>query len=346
MRETPEPLDLTAAELRDLKRRYKRERKRRLAERLLCLILFAQGESVAQIERILMVGRRTLVRWIETYREQGVEGLGQWGYQGPRCQLTDEQWAEVEQELARKAYHTAKEVAAWVKERFQVAYTERGMQALLRRKGYRWIKTRLVPGKAVALLQQAFVADYEKRRATFGDKARFYFVDAVHPTHNVKRTYVWTKKGQRLRVRSNTGRKRYNILGAYCPQDREYLDLRGTENIRAQTLIQLMDLIRQRHPEAEQIFLILDNVPYHHARLVQDHLADTNVQLLFLPAYAPNLNLIERLWGFLKEKALADYHATFDEFVAAIARVLDHLSDYEEELASLLTEKFEILACA
>lgn len=67
-------------------------------------------------------------------------GLRQWGYRGQVSELTDEQWAEVEKELARQPYHRAREVATFVKERFHIAYTERGMQALLRRKGDRCIK--------------------------------------------------------------------------------------------------------------------------------------------------------------------------------------------------------------
>jgi transposase len=80
--------------------------------------------------------------------------------------------------------------------------------------------------------------------------------------------------------------------------------------------------------------------------LVRQHIENTNVELLFLPSYSPNLNLIERLWRFLKDQALTVYHETFDEFVAAIDKVLDNLDEYATELASLMTERFEILTCA
>jgi transposase len=345
MRPPPEPLELSAAELAELKARYKQERDRRKAERIHCVILFAEGYRLEEISRILMRSVKALYGWLAVFRQLGVKGLCRWEYQGRQSELNEEQWAEVEQELARKVYRRAKEVAAYVKAQFQIEYSERGMQALLRRKGYRRIKSRLVPGKAKAAQQEAWVIDYEKLKATLQTLDRIYFVDAVHPTHNVQITYVWTKKGQRRRIRSNTGRERYNILGAYCPRDREYIDVRGTENVNGQTLTQLIDRIRERHPEAGRILLILDNARYNHAHLVQEYVANTPVELHYLPSYSPNLNLIERLWGFLKDKALGDYHPTFEGFVDAIAQVLDHLQDYEEELATLMTEKFEILAC-
>jgi transposase len=346
-----EPLRLSDDEINELHTLYKQERDRRIAERIHCVFLYAQGYDLKEIKQILLVGIRTLKKWIRAFVTQGgVDGLRRWGYEGQSCQLVDEQWAEVEEELAHKPYRRARDVAAFVKERFGIEYTERGMQALLRRKGYRYIKTRLVPGKVDADKQQEqreFIEGYFKLQAELGPKDRLYHVDAVHPTHNVKISYAWTKKGLRMRIRSNSGRKRYNILGAYCPSDHEYIDVRTiTENVNGETLKMLIDEIRARHPEASRIILILDNARYNHAKIVRQYIENTTVELLFLPSYSPNLNLIERLWRFLKDKVMTIYHETFEEFVDEVDKVLDNLDEYANELASLMTEKFEILACA
>lgn len=344
-----EPLTLPESEIKDLQTQYKQERDRRIAERILCIILYAQDHHLKEIKRILLVGIRTLKKWIQTYTTEGIEGLRQWGYKGQGCDLRDEQWAEVEEELERKPYRYAKQVVAFVKERFGIEYSERGMQALLRRKGYRHIKVRLVPGKVdedKQREQQEFIEGYFKLKAELGPKDRIYHVDAAHPTHNVKISYVWTKKGERRRMRSNSGRKRYNILGAYCPLDQEYIDIRSTDNVNGATLQQLIDEIRARHPDAERIILILDNARYNHAKIVRAHVEGTNVALEFLPSYSPNLNLIERLWRFLKGKVMTTYHESFEKFVDEIDKVLDNLDEYADELASLMTERFEILACA
>jgi len=345
-----DPLTLPEDEIKELQTQYKQERDRRIAERILCVILYAQGYDLKEIKRILLVGIRTLKKWIRSFVAQGIDGLRQWGYRGQDCNLSDEQWAEVEEELASKPYRRARDVAAFVKERFGIEYTERGMQALLRRKGYRYIKTRLVPGKVdedKQREQREFIEGYFKLKTELGPKDRIYHVDAVHPTHNVKISYVWTKKGLRMRIRSNSGRKRYNILGAYSPSDQEYIDVRSTtENVNGETLKMLIDEIRARHPEASRIILILDNARYNHAKIVRQHVENTTVELLFLPSYSPNLNLIERLWRFLKDKVTTVYHESFEQFVDEIDKVLDNLEEYADELASLMTEKFEILACA
>jgi transposase len=311
--------------------------------------LYAQGHDLKALKRILFVGIRTLKKWIKIFMTQGLAGLRQWGYKGQTSELSDEQWAEVEAELERKPYHYAKQVVAFVKKKFNIEYTQRGMQALLRRKGYRRIKTRLVPGQVDEDKQQeqrVFIENYFKLKAALGPKDRIYHLDAVHPTHNVRISYVWTKKGGRRRVRSNSGRKRYNILGAYCPLDQEYIDIRGTDNVNGETLIKLIDKIRARHPEAGRIILILDNARYNHAKIVRAHIENTPLELLFLPSYSPNLNLIERLWRFLKDKVMTTYHESFKIFVDEIDKVLDNLAEYANELTTLLTETFEILACA
>ena len=346
------PLELSALEIATLRARYKHERDRRIAERIQGVVLYAQGYPVTVLTQILFVCEQTIEHWIETFRAGGLTALCTWRYVGSASQLSAEQWVVVETELARRPYRRAREVAVFIKDKFNLPYSERGIHALLRRKGYRYIKARLVPGKSAEAAattrqqQQDWVVEYQQRQAELGPHDRVYFVDATHPTHNVRISYMWTKKGLRQRIRSNSGRKRYNILGAYCPRDQEYIDIRGTENVNAVTLTQLIEQIRDRHPEATQIVLYLDNARYNHAKLVQEHITGTIVELHFLLSYSPNLNLIERLWRFLKDEVMDAYYKTFDEFVAAIADVLDHLERYADRLATLMTEKFEILTCA
>jgi len=347
MSQQPEPLQLSDAEIKELQTKYKQARDRRIAERIQCIMLFAQEYSLKDLTRILCVGVKTLRQWITIFRSQGLTALCHWGYKGQEAALNAEQWAAVERELANKPYRRATEVAAFVKERFGSAYSTRGMQALLRRTGYRHIKARLLPGKPPKEEpQRAFVNGYYELKAQLGPQDRLYLVDAAHPTHHVRISFVWTKKGRRWQLKSNTGRKRYNILGAYAPAEREYIDVRGIDNVNAETLQKLIDKIRTRHPEAGRIILILDNARYNHARLVSEHIVDTKVELHFLPTYAPNLNLIERLWRFVRNEVLETYHETFEQFTAAIDNLLDHLDQYADQLATLMTEKFEILVCA
>ena len=132
---------------------------------------------------------------------------------------------------------------------------------------------------------------------------------------------------------------------AYSPDDHDYVDLRLTkENITGEQFVKLLEKLLAKHPEAEEFLLYLDNARYYSKPVVQEFLArHRQFRLVFLPAYSPNLNLIERLWKFLRKKALNRWHRTFDEMQAAVAEVLDHLERYRSELDSLMSEEFPIL---
>ena len=88
---------------------------------------------------------------------------------------------------------------------------------------------------------------------------------------------------------------------------------------------------------------MLDNARYQKCRLVQDLAATLNIELLYLPPYSPNLNLIERLWKFVKRQCLYSiYYENFQTFKAAITRCLEQThTTYKQELDTLLTLQFQ-----
>src|SRR5262249_56118861 len=69
-------------------------------------------------------------------------------------------------------------------------------------------------------------------------------------------------------------------------------------------------------------------------------------ELRHLRAYSPNLNLIERLWKFLRKEALQKWHPSFEEMQRAVAEVLDNLPRYREQLTTLMTERFHLTPAA
>ena len=91
------------------------------------------------------------------------------------------------------------------------------------------------------------------------------------------------------------------------------------------------------------ITLVLDNARYQKCELVTSLAESLGITLLYLPSYSPNLNLIERLWKFVKKTSLnSRSYDTFAEFQAAINQCLDELfTTHAEELTPLLNPKFQ-----
>jgi len=113
--------------------------------------------------------------------------------------------------------------------------------------------------------------------------------------------------------------------------------------INSHSICELLDKIAAAG-YSNPVTLIMDNAAYQHAKIVQARAALLGIEILFLPAYSPNLNLIERLWKFVKKKCLySRYYATFSLFSIAISECLEKVEqgDYKSELESLLTLKFQ-----
>ena len=153
----------------------------------------------------------------------------------------------------------------------------------------------------------------------------------------------WLLVGQRHYVGVGSGRKRLNILGAYSPDDHDYVHLRLTkENITGEQFVTLLEKLLAKHPDTEKFLLYLDNARYYSKPVVREWLArHRQFHLVFLPAYSPNLNLIERMWKLLRKEAFTRWHKTFEAMEAAVSAVLDHLDEYRTEVISLMTEKFQ-----
>ena len=194
--------------------------------------------------------------------------------------------------------------------------------------------------------QKKFVRKHRRHKREAGPTTRRYFVDACHPVWGVDLLYsCWLLVGQRFYVGVGNGRKRLNILGAYSPDDHDYVGLRLTkENITGEQFVKLLEALRAKHPETGKFILYLDNARYYSKPCVKEWLANhPEFRLVPLPAYSPNLNLIERLWKFLRKKALSRWHVTFEAMQGAVAGVLDRLGDYRDELSTLMTERFAIV---
>jgi transposase len=242
-------------------------------------------------------------------------------------------------------------VCDWVENHFGPKFSPAGMRKLLKRLGCSFHKASAFLFKADHAKQEAFVAGYDQDKQEAAAAGwRRYFVDGVHPLYGLEVVfYCWLVTGQRFEVGVGGGRKRLNILGAYCPDDQEYLDRRYTDkNLMAQSVIELFELLMSKHPQTSQFRIYLDNVRYQHAKVLWAWITQTKQErgvtfdLVYLPAYSPNLNLIERLWKFLRKEALQKWHPTFEAMQQAVADVLDNLPRYTTQLQALMTERFHL----
>ena len=171
-------------------------------------------------------------------------------------------------------------------------------------------------------------------------EGQVFFVDAAHFVFGTFLCCLWSFV--RLWVRAASGRQRLNVLGAWNAVTRQLTYVANTTVVNTETMCELMRKIAAENLVGP-ITLVLDNARYQRNAVVQALAAELGLALLYLPSYSPNLNLIERLWKFIKRRALyGRYHATFADFRAAIQETLDGLpTTYAPQLATLMTLNFQ-----
>lgn len=171
-------------------------------------------------------------------------------------------------------------------------------------------------------------------------KRSVYFVDASHFVLASFLGWVWCFV--RLHVRAASGRQRYNVLGALNAVTHALVTEINTTYITATSVCALLRKIAALGGSVP-VTLVLDNARYQRCALVQDLAKVLGIELLFLPSYSPNLNLIERLWKFVKKEALnSRHHQDFKKFQDAIDGCLADLpTKHREKLATLMTHKFQ-----
>lgn len=152
--------------------------------------------------------------------------------------------------------------------------------------------------------------------------------------------WLWCRA--RVFVRAASGRQRYNVLGAINAVTHELVRVTNDSYLTATTVCELLHKIAARGMTAP-ITLVLDNARYQRCRLVQNLARTLNIELLFLPSYSPNLNLIERLWKFVKHAALnSRRHNSFAEFRDTIDDCLHQLpTTHQPRIATLMTPAFQ-----
>lgn len=223
-----------------------------------------------------------------------------------------------------------------------------GTKIAKKKLGLSYKKTKLIPGNTQSVeVQEEFIEEYKKLKES-AEKGEIHlmFFDPTHQVHNTVNGTCWQTKGKRGTVilPSNTGRKRISVLGAINSITGDCTTIITENNCDKDMVILTFNEIRKEYSDDKDIVIILDNASYNHAYKTVEEAALLGIRLVFLPTYSPNLNLIERLWKFLKKIVLKNkYYKTFNEFKKAIEVFFENIQIHKDNILKLLNHKFEIL---
>lgn len=318
-----------------LKLKHKQERDKRICDRIKAVLLYDKGWTLMQIAEALLLSDDVIRQHINEYKasqklkpENG----------GSSEKLSEEQSKCLIEHLQEYTYLYVKDIIAYVEAAYKVSYTVSGMQCWLRRHTFSYKKPSLVPGKANEEQQRLWIAEYETLKAQLPSNETICFMDGVHPTHNTQLAYGWIRKGFRKEICANSGRSRINLSGAVDLISKQ-LHIQEDKTLNADSTIAFLRRIEEAYPAKEKIHLFCDNAKYYKNRSVTKHLETSKIKLHFLPPYSPNLNPIERLWKWMKERVMYNtYYEYFEDFRSAVMGFLECVSTLDPE--SVLGQSF------
>lgn len=309
--------------------------------KLLVIRMHGEGAKHGFIAKVLNLHANTITNHLKEYQKGGLSSTLEDRYYRPVSSL--EPFLEcLKCSFRITPVADAKQAVARIESLTGIRLSESQARRFMKSIGMKVRKTCSIPGKVDPQLQLEFYTHEllpKLEQASKGER-KVFFVDAAHFVMGAFLGMIWCFT--RVFIKTSPGRQRYNVLGAIDSHHQELISIRTTENINSSSVVSLFEKIREKYPENE-ITLVMDNAGYQRCHFVTDKAMEQGIDLLFLPPYSPNLNLIERLWKLTKRRCLTNqYYPDFKSFCRAIDKCLDDLSGpLKEELTSLMKLNFQ-----
>lgn len=314
----------------------------RIRRKLMAIRMHDLDVPHSTIAAALNISDDTVTNYVKLYRNEGLAGLMENRHYKPTSSVAPF-IVEIERSFSEAPVATAAEGAERIESITGIRLSDSQARRIMIQIGLKFRKCAGVPGKADPQMQFDFLQDELLPRleeARNGER-RVFFVDAAHFVLGAFLGMIWSFT--RIFVPSGCGRQRYNVLGAVETRDHDFVSIRTTGSVNADTVCELVRKLDQAYP-GEEITLVMDNARYQRNKKVFAAAQKYGIELLFLPSYSPNLNLIERVWRLVKARCLRNrYFDDFSKFIGAIDEFIDSLSGENRAcLQSLVTENFQL----
>jgi transposase len=328
----------------------------RTRERFLALYLIASGQFNAT-SYAKHAGRsdETVLSWIHNYNEFGPQGLLYKSSGGRRPFLSSAQAAEILQavDTTQPVDHalpghlwTVKKLRHLIHSSFGQVLSPSMIRRILKDHGYSWKKIKKFLGKANAKKR----AEYVRLLLSLLEKMLdgeiiLVWVDEVHVHREMDLGYTWSKIGQRVWRESDCPglSDRLNFYGGYDYTHGECF-LWQNGNCNAENTIAFLQAVKEwRKDKKGKIVIIWHNSSVHTAKKVKQEAERLGIELVFLPAYSPDLNPIERLWLWMRQEVTKGYcHESVAALEFACLKFICEINQTAEYVIQRLAPKFEL----
>ena len=294
-----------------------------LAKRIVSMILIAIGIKDDRVAAVVGLSERSIWALRKAMVGGNIECLLELGSGSGRPRKAKDLECAIVEELEKNNYHTRRQIADMILEKFGVVMSVSTVGRLLKKNGIRRLKSGSIPAKANAELQRSF---YETvllplMSKAAEDKLVLLFLDASHFVMGCDFLgYIYGKV--RRFVKTFSGRKRYNVLGALNFVTKKVTTVANDAYITATEVCEMLRRVATEY-KGKTIHIVLDNARYQKCEVVMKLADKLHITLHFMPPYSPNLNLIERLWKHVKSRLRSKYYSQFNAFKESIDSIIN-----------------------
>ena len=316
--------------------------------RLNILWLTTKHKNASDIAEYAGCSERHVFHVIEKYMSDGLNGVLEYEKHKKESELKP--YSDlIKKDLEDNPLPTAKDIQKRIFDLTGIKKSVNQVISFIKSLGAKHIKPTRVPMgknetdlKKKAKKQKEYVEDkltpHIEQHAS--GKCKLLFMDASHMQVACVVGCIWCFVKQYVPALNIRGR--VNVIGAISPNGKDFIYDVSQSSVNQEAIMRFLRKI-SRAFKGHDIRLVLDNASYHHAHAVEELAAELGITLVFLPVASPNLNIIERLWKFVKSKFLKNKIFThLDELENILETVLKTLKrKYKKELESLLTTNFQ-----
>ena len=239
-------------------------------------------------------------------------------------------------------YAYARDVSRYIENSYGVSYTVVGVTKLLHRLGFRYKKPKLIPGKLDLDKQEEFKLQYQLLKGNLAEDESIHFLDSAHPQYQTRARWGWIRKNVVKTLPSFSGWKRKHVIGAINLTTLDVTSTIDNPKVNGEYVVEFLKKLESDNQDKTKIYLICDNAAYHKSKKVKEYLANSKIELIFLPPYSPNLNPIERLWKFMHSIVTNNkFYADFGAFSDSLRSFFENISKYKNRLKSLINDNFQ-----
>ena len=317
-----------------------------LSKRFVAMILLSLEFSINRVMELTQLSDRTVYDIKRKMNKQTPEAIAVLlqikSGRGRKGALTDVE-DEIIAEVNSNNYVSHQHIADMIKEKFKITTNRWSVRNLLKKKRMKRLKVGSLPAKANVKEQRAF---YEEKLLPLMKKAQdglgtLLFMDASHFVMGCDYLgYIYCMV--RRWITTFSGRKRYNVLGSLNFVTKRVITVANDTYITSAQVCEMLEKIALEYA-GQEIYVILDNAKYQKCAVVTERAKKLNINLVYIPPYSPNLNLIERLWKFVKNKLRLRFWDNFSLFSSTIDGIIASTTgENKEKIDSLIGEKVQL----